>query len=131
MSEIVTNIPIKDARLIKMDDFEDTVEWCGGDPGVMYEGQGEGQHYIQLDHDRGTVGMWIVQAADDNYYILTDAMYKKTFYAASKNREKYSAVLEVVKAAVGDSVTNLSRGGNDLALIAEAAALRIMELTEY
>lgn len=124
-------LKIVDARVIQMEDLEETAEWCGGEIGMVYEGDNEGQHYIQLDDfHSGLVGSWICQIGDREFVILTDEDYKGTFHAASKNREKYAAVLKVVQAVVADSVSDLRRDGNNLNMIAEAAALRIMELTE-
>jgi hypothetical protein len=133
INEAVNGMEIEDARVIQMEDFEETAAWCGGEPGIMYEGLGEGQHYIQLDDfNRGFVGSWICKTGELQFIILKDEEYKRTFYAASKHRETFAAVLAVVKATISDSMNDISsRDGVNLNMITEAAALRIMELTEH
>lgn len=128
-TEMVKTLNLLDARVIQMEDIEETAAWCNGDIGIMYEGRGEGQHYIQIDDVRGTVGEWIGKTKL-GFVILSDAEYRHTFHAASHNRDRYKQVLDVIKAAVADSVSDLHGKGSNQSLIAEAAALRIMEFLE-
>jgi hypothetical protein len=126
MSEIV----IEDVRCITSEEFFDVAWWCNGETGKVYEGDGEGQNYIQVGSERALVGDWIVKTSD-GFKKLSDEEYKKTFYYASKHRETWAAVLAVLNAAVADSYKDMMlHDGANRSMIAEAAGLRIMELVE-
>ena len=125
MSEV--NI-INDARCVTFDELYDIAMWCGGDQGMMYEGHGEGQHYIQVGEDRAVVGDWIIRTGE-TFKRLTDAEYKSSFLAATRDREKFAKVMKIVTAAIHDGSVNVIHGvGVEYSIVAEQAALLIMEL---
>jgi hypothetical protein len=129
MSETI-KLDIVDARVIQMEDFGETLDWCAGDGGMLYEGETEGQNCVYLGNVRGVVSDWIVKLRDGSFTILSDERYKKTFYAASQHRETFSAVFQTILAAMSDGSADLLKGGANQGMIAETAALRVMELTE-
>lgn len=128
-TDLVKTLNLIDARVVQMEDIEETAAWCGGDVGIMFEGDNEGQHYIQIDDVRAVTGEWIGQTKI-GFVMLSDEEYRQTFHAAAKHRDRFAKVLKLVQAAMADGFSDIQRGGGKQSMIAESAALRIMEIVE-
>lgn len=117
-----------DGRCVTPDELEEIALWCGSHIGVMFEGQDEGQNYIQVGKDRALVGDWIMTNGT-GFQRITDAEYKATFAAAMRNRKKYIQVLELVADAIHQGAPHVIHGvGVDRNIVAEQAALQIMQI---
>jgi hypothetical protein len=125
MSEVVR---VVDSRCVTIEEIEEVAEWCDSHVGMMYEGLGEGQHYIQVGNDRAIVGDWILTDGL-NYSKVSDAEYKSSFAAAMRNRKKFIQILELVADAIHQGAPHVIHGvGVDRNIVAEQAALQIMQI---
>lgn len=125
MSEVLRII---DSRCVKPDEWEEVAAWCHGDLGVMYEGHGEGQNYIDVAGDRATVGDWIISDGL-HFKRISDEEYRLQFQAAIQDREKYIKILELVSDAIHAAAPHVIHGvGVDRHIVAEQATLQIMQI---